>query len=67
MTSESCFVAVNCGLFASLTVTATELVPLAVGVPLSRPDEAFSANPAGNPVADHVYGDLPPVAPRVTE
>src|SRR5690348_2878160 len=39
--------------------------PAADGVPLIKPVEGFSVSPAGRPVADHVYGARPPVAPRV--
>ena len=53
------------GLLESVTVIATVLAPAAVGVPLICPVEALRVNPAGSPVADHVYGDTPPVAARV--
>ena len=33
-----------------------------VGVPEITPVLAFRVNPAGRPVADHVYGPTPPVA-----
>ena len=42
------------------------LVPVAVGIPLIKPETAFSVSPAGRPVADHVEGPLPPVPARVT-
>jgi hypothetical protein len=59
-------VAVACvGLLESVTVTATVLVPDAVGVPPIAPVDAFSVRPAGSPVAVHVYGALPPLATRV--
>jgi hypothetical protein len=50
------------GLVESVTVILTVLAPNAVGVPLIAPVEAFRDRPRGNPVADHVYGALPPVA-----
>ena len=38
------------------------LTPVAVGVPLICPLEALMLKPAGRPVADHVYGVVPPLA-----
>src|SRR6185312_10223983 len=59
-------VAVRCvGLVESVTVMATVLVPAAVGVPLIAPVEEFRFNPAGRPVADQVYGVVPPDAASV--
>ena len=55
-------VAVCCGVPESFTVMLTVLGPLAVGVPLIVPVPASMLRPAGNPVADHVYGETPPVA-----
>ena len=47
-------VAVRCvGFVASVTVTATVLVPAAVGVPLMTPVAGSMPRPAGKPVADH--------------
>jgi hypothetical protein len=45
-----------------VTVTETVEVPAAVGVPVIPPLLLID-NPAGNPVAVHVYGDTPPMAP----
>ncbi len=49
-------------LVESFTVTFAVLVPEAVGVPLMTPVEALIVSPAGRPVADQVYGVVPPVA-----
>jgi hypothetical protein len=54
--------AVSWGLVESFTVTFAVLVPAAVGVPLITPVLALIVSPAGRPVADHVYGVVPPVA-----
>ena len=40
----------------------TVLTPVAVGVPLICPLAALMVKPAGRPVADHVYGVVPPLA-----
>jgi hypothetical protein len=48
------------GLVESVTVSTTELVPAAVGVPPITPLDEFSVKPAGRPVAAHVYGGVPP-------
>lgn len=64
--NEKFLVAVRCvGLVESVTVipTVPELAP--VGVPLITPLDALMLNPAGSPVADHVYGVVPPVAATV--
>ena len=45
-----------------MTVIFTVLTPVAVGVPLICPVDAFMLNPAGRPVADQVYGVAPPLA-----
>src|SRR5687767_13172277 len=45
----------------SVAVTVTEDVPVAVGVPLTRPEELID-RPAGRPVAENVYGAVPPLA-----
>jgi hypothetical protein len=42
------------GVVASLTVTATVLLPDAVGVPLITPVEALIVKPGGKPVADQL-------------
>src|SRR5437899_2042163 len=44
----------------SLIVTVTFDVPAAVGVPAMTPVAGSSKSPAGSPVADHVYGGVPP-------
>ncbi len=51
--------------FASLTVTCTEEVPAADGVPEITPVDAFRLNPVGKPVADQLYGVVPPEAANV--
>jgi hypothetical protein len=50
------------GVVESLTVTATVLVAAAVGVPLITPVVWLILKPGCNPVADQVYGEVPPVA-----
>src|ERR1035437_5644098 len=57
--------AVCWGLPASFTVTFAMLVAAAVGVPLITPVLALIVSPAGRPVADPVYGVVPPLAARV--
>lgn len=60
--SENVCEAVACGEAESFTVTFT-VDPLAVcGVPLMTFPERV--RPAGRPVADHVYGGVPPAAAR---
>jgi hypothetical protein len=50
------------GVPESVAVTATVDVPAGpVGVPLTAPVDAFSDNPAGRPVCDHVTAPVPPV------
>ena len=57
------FVAVRCvGFVESVTVMFTVLVAAAVAVPLMTPVDASMLSPVGRPVADHVYGVVPPVA-----
>lgn len=46
---------------ASVTVTVKVKDPVAVGVPVIFPSVA-RLNPLGSPVADHVYGLVPPIA-----
>ena len=46
----------------SFTVTTTVLGPVAEGVPLIRPVVELILRPAGSPVADQLYGVVPPVA-----
>lgn len=48
----------------SFTVIDASCVSAAVGVPLSIP-VALIEKPLGRPLADHVYGDMPPVAVSV--
>jgi hypothetical protein len=45
----------------SVTVIEGVLVPVAVGVPEIAPEELM-LRPAGSPVADQVYGVVPPLA-----
>ena len=44
----------------SVSVTATVDVPAVVGVPEITPVVALTESPAGSPVADQVYGAVPP-------
>jgi hypothetical protein len=58
--------AVICELLESFTVMVAILVPVdPVGRPLITPVEELIVSPAGKPVADHVYGPVPPVAATV--
>lgn len=50
------------GVPESATVTFTVLVPAAVGVPVICPVLGLMLSPAGNPVADQLYGCMPPSA-----
>jgi hypothetical protein len=54
------------GVLESVTVIEGVLVPVAVGVPEIAPAELM-LRPAGSPVADHVYGNVPPLALIVAE
>jgi len=66
--NESVLDAVACvPLVESVTVTVTELVPAAVGVPEITPVPLPIVSPEGSPLADHVYGPFPPVAAIVVE
>src|SRR5690349_14820892 len=56
------FAVALCGVHESFTVIAAVLVPAVVGVPLITPVAALIDNPAGNPVADQLYGVVPPLA-----
>ena len=47
-------------------VTAAFCVPAAVGMPLIVP-ALLIERPLGKPLADHVYGETPPVAASVAE
>ncbi len=51
---------------ASVIVTVTDEVPVAVGVPEMTPVLALMFKPAWSPVADHAYGFVPPVAVTAT-
>jgi hypothetical protein len=56
------------GVAESVTVTMTDdEVPAVVGVPVMAPVDESMLRPAGNPVADQVYGVVPPVAATVAE
>ena len=46
-------------------MAVTDEVPAVVGVPEMTPVEALSERPAGRPVAEKVYGVVPPDADRV--
>ncbi len=52
---------------ASTTVTVTVEVPAVVGVPEMTPVPALIVRPAGSPVADQLYGGVPPTALTVAE
>ena len=54
------------GVLESVTVIEGVLVPEAVGVPEMAPEELI-LRPAGSPVADQVYGAVPPPAAMVAE
>ena len=49
--------------WASTTLTVKEKVPAVVGVPESRPVEAFRVSPGGRlpAVTDHTNGAVPPL------
>ena len=51
----------------SVTRTVNVELPVAVGVPLMRPEVPVRLSPEGNRpvVMDHVYGPVPPAAARV--
>jgi hypothetical protein len=55
------------GVAESVTVTVTLLELAVVGVPVIWPVVKLMANGEGNPVADHLYGVVPPVAATVEE
>ena len=64
--NDSVLLAVRCvGLLESVTVSVTLFVPAAVGVPLMTPVDVLILTPGGSPVADHVYGGVPPLATTV--
>jgi hypothetical protein len=54
------------GELLSLTVTVGVNDPPVVGVPLITPDELM-LRPKGRPLADQVYGAVPPVASNVVD
>jgi hypothetical protein len=54
------------GVVESVTVIEGVLVPAAVGVPEIAPEELM-LRPAGSPVADQVYGAVPPLTLIVVE
>ena len=54
------------GVLESVTVIEGVLVPAAVGVPEIAPEELM-LKPAGSPVADQVYGAVPPPAAMLAE
>ena len=49
----------------SLTVAVTVEAPAVVGVPEMTPDVGLTDSPAGSPVAENVYGVVPPDADSV--
>ena len=53
--------------FESFTTTFTVNAPALAGVPVIAPVDDEILNPFGNPVADHVYGGVPPVAESEAE
>ena len=61
--SDRVLVAVFAGVAESVTMIVTVEVPAAVGVPVIC--APFTLRFAGNPLAENVYGDTPPVAPRL--
>jgi hypothetical protein len=54
------------GVLESVTVIEGVLAPVAVGVPEIAPEELM-LRPAGSPVADQVYGAVPPPAAMAAE
>jgi len=46
----------------SFTVSVKDNVPGATGVPVMIPVAGVILKPGGNPVADQVYGGVPPLA-----
>jgi hypothetical protein len=68
MDKPSVAVAVCAGELVSVAVTPIVKLPLAVGVPERMPVFAARLRPAGScpEVMVQVYGDVPPLAPRVT-
>ena len=53
------------GLVESVTVTTAVLLPAVVGLPPITPVDALMLRPVGSPVADQVYGVVPPLAATV--
>src|SRR5262245_41206538 len=68
-TTTSVQVAVSVLPFESVTLNVMVNVPVAVGVPLITPVEAFSESPAGSEpdAMENVYAGVPPFAARATE
>jgi hypothetical protein len=61
--SEKVLVADCFGVLESVTlITTLLLVPATVGTPPIRPDALSMERPVGNPVADQLYGIVPPSA-----
>ena len=60
--NDKVLVAVFAGLAESVTMMVTLDVPAAVGMPVIW--FAVTVRPAGSPVAENVYGETPPVAPK---
>ena len=65
--SGSCIVAVCDGVLESVTLKVSELVPVAVGVPLMVPVEGSRVSPVGSrpDCTCHTYGNCPPLAASV--
>src|SRR6266516_5988588 len=59
------WLALACGLALSRTVAVTEEVPAVLGVPEMTPVDALMLRPGGSPVAEKVYGAVPPEAERL--
>jgi hypothetical protein len=63
--NESALLAVWIVLELSVTLAVKGKVPELLVVPEIVPPELI-VNPEGNPVADHLYGVVPPLATKVT-
>jgi hypothetical protein len=55
------------GRVTSVTVIDAVNVPVTVGVPVIAPVDALIFRPVGRPLADQLYGVVPPVAATVVE
>jgi hypothetical protein len=53
------------GLVESVTVIAAVVVPAAAGIPVIWPVDTLMPRPDGSPLADQVYGPVPPPAVTV--